>query len=74
MSYLVDALKKAERERHENQRADLRSLAGGGPASGHGGSALRWLVGLLIACNALRCISGGIMGIHTTIYGITAFS
>ncbi|WP_348767482.1 general secretion pathway protein GspB [uncultured Salinisphaera sp.] len=56
MSYLVDALKKAERERHENQRADLRSLAGGGPASGHGGSALRWLVGLLIACNAALLI------------------
>ncbi|MBO9471237.1 general secretion pathway protein GspB [Endozoicomonas sp. G2_2] len=54
MSYLVDALKKAERERHENQRADLRSLAEGGPGPGSGGSgrALRWLVGLLVVCNA----------------------
>ena len=56
MSYLVDALKKAERERHENQRADLRSLAGGGPASTPGGTALRWLVGILVACNAALLI------------------
>lgn len=56
MSYLVDALKKAERERHENQRADLRSLAGGGPASSPGGTALRWLVGILVACNAALLI------------------
>ena len=52
MSYLVDALKKAERERHENQRADLRSLAGGEPSTSHTGRALRWLVGVLVACNA----------------------
>ena len=52
MSYLVDALKKAERERHENQRADMRSLAGGGPAEGSAGRALRWLVGVLVLCNA----------------------
>jgi len=54
VSYLVDALKKAERERHVNQRADLRSLAEGEPPP-HGltsGRALRWLVGLLVACNA----------------------
>lgn len=54
MSYLVDALKKAERERHENQRADMRSLAEGEPppqglTSGH---TLRWLIGLLVVCNA----------------------
>ncbi|MES1938951.1 hypothetical protein T5B8_01840 [Salinisphaera sp. T5B8] len=52
MSYLVDALKKAERERHENQRADMRSVAGGGPAEGSAGRALRWLVGVLVLCNA----------------------
>lgn len=54
MSYLVDALKKAERERHENQRADLRSLAEGGaiPQGLASGRALRWLVGLLVVCNA----------------------
>lgn len=54
MSYLVDALKKAERERHINQRADLRSLAEGEPPP-HGlttGRALRWLVALLVICNA----------------------
>ncbi|MES1930511.1 hypothetical protein SADO_14714 [Salinisphaera dokdonensis CL-ES53] len=58
MSYLVDALKKAERDRHENQRADLRSLAeGGAPTPGAGsGHALRWLVGLLVVCNAALLI------------------
>ena len=58
MSYLVDALKKAERDRHENQRADLRSLAeGGAPTPGAGsGHALRWLIGLLVVCNAALLI------------------
>lgn len=54
MSYLVDALKKAERERHEQRGADLRTLSSSGtPSHGGGaGSVLRWFVIVLVACNA----------------------
>lgn len=55
MSYLVDALKKAERERHVNQRADMRSLAEGEPPQQRvilSGRTLGWLVGVLVICNA----------------------
>ncbi|GAB3685657.1 general secretion pathway protein GspB [Salinisphaera aquimarina] len=53
MSYLVDALKKAERERHEQRGADMRTLSAGDPEGGAGtaGSLLRWVVIALVACN-----------------------
>ncbi|MES1925483.1 general secretion pathway protein GspB [Salinisphaera sp. T31B1] len=52
MSYLVDALKKAERERHEQRGADLRSISASDTPYGSGSSqALRWFVIVLAVCN-----------------------
>lgn len=53
MSYLVDALKKAERERHGQRRADLQAVAQEPGGSGGDGSsrALPWIVGVLVVCN-----------------------
>lgn|GEM_PF-1417260 len=53
MSYLVDALKKAERERHQQKGADMRSLSAGEQADDRSGNSrmMAWTVAFLIALN-----------------------
>lgn len=55
MSYLVDALKKAERERHQFQAGSVASIsAGEAPGAQRGGGrTMRWVVGVLVVCNAV---------------------
>ncbi|ROO26342.1 general secretion pathway protein GspB [Salinisphaera orenii] len=54
MSYLVDALKKAERERHRHQAATVESLSATEVSDGgrSGGRVMRWVVTILVVCNA----------------------
>ena len=54
MSYLVDALKKAERERHRHQAATVESLSATevSDAGRDGGRVMRWVVMILVVCNA----------------------
>ena len=54
MSYLVDALKKAERERHEQRSADMRAVSSVGvhDEQGRSSAVLRLFVIVLVACNA----------------------
>lgn len=52
MSYLVDALRKAERERHSDRATGMASLSSAAPwMQRASGRRMRWIVGLLVACN-----------------------
>lgn len=59
MSYLVDALKKAERERFASQAQDIHTLSTGASAaarSARAGSPWLWLVAILVASNVALAI------------------
>lgn len=53
MSYLVDALKKAERERHQQKGADMRSLSAGEESFERSGNSrmIGWIVAVLVVVN-----------------------
>lgn len=52
MSYLVDALRKAEHERHRDRATDMTSLSSAMPWPRRaGGRSTRWIVGVLVVCN-----------------------
>lgn len=54
MSYLVDALRKAEHERHQGTAPNAAALAGRLTQGGHSGLGLTgWVVVILVACNLL---------------------
>lgn len=54
MSYLVDALRKAEHERHQGASSNVAALAGRLPQKNHAGPGITgWVVLLLVACNLL---------------------
>ncbi|MGN8157405.1 general secretion pathway protein GspB [Salinisphaera sp. RV14] len=58
MSYLVDALKKAERERYARQELDIRALSAGAAAlpAGQRPGPWLWLVAILVATNVALAI------------------
>lgn len=58
MSYLVDALRKAERERHARQAQDIHALSASAAsgATAARGSTWLWLVAILVASNVALAI------------------